>query len=142
MAINNKKGFTLLEIIVVIIILGVLAGLALPRLFSNVEFSRSAEALNSISILRQSIQRCALMRSDDYTNCDDFVNLDVDDPGTAPGAHFTYAITIQDNIAGYYTIQADRIAGVDGGTNGDYVRLVLAAGGATRSGFGAFLGLQ
>ena len=45
----NKKGFTLLEIIIVIIIVGVLASLALPRFFSTVEYSRSTEALASLT---------------------------------------------------------------------------------------------
>ena len=34
---NSKNGFTLLEIIVVMIIVGVLAAVALPNLFGNIE---------------------------------------------------------------------------------------------------------
>ena len=45
---KRKKGVTLLEIIIVVIIIGVLASLALPRLFSTVEFSRSAEAIGGV----------------------------------------------------------------------------------------------
>ena len=46
---NNKSGFTLLEILVVIIIVGVLASVAMPQLFRNVERSRATEALESLS---------------------------------------------------------------------------------------------
>jgi len=36
-----NKGFTLLEIIIVIIILGVMAGLAMPRFIRTVEYARA-----------------------------------------------------------------------------------------------------
>ena len=57
---NNRSGFTLLEIIIVIIIVGVLASLALPRLFNTIEFSRSTEALNAIGILKRAADRCEM----------------------------------------------------------------------------------
>jgi prepilin-type N-terminal cleavage/methylation domain-containing protein len=43
--VNNRKGFTLIEIIVVLIILGVLAAFALPNLFGWVAKSKVSEAL-------------------------------------------------------------------------------------------------
>ena len=48
---NNKSGFTLLEILVVIIIVGVLASVAMPSLFKNVEKSRGSEALNALGTI-------------------------------------------------------------------------------------------
>lgn len=58
---KTSKAFTLLEIVIVIIIIGVLASLALPKLFGMVESSRSAEALASFATLRREIERCYLM---------------------------------------------------------------------------------
>ncbi|MDZ4241217.1 MAG: prepilin-type N-terminal cleavage/methylation domain-containing protein, partial [Candidatus Omnitrophota bacterium] len=90
--IGKTKGFTLLEIIIVIIIVGVLASLALPRFFSTVEYSRSTEALSSVSAIRQSMERCYLQRNGTYTGCVDFTVLDLNNPGLSPNAHFTYVL--------------------------------------------------
>ena len=58
--VNNKSGFTLLEILVVIIILGVLASVDMPQLFRNVERSRATEALESLGATKRAIEACAM----------------------------------------------------------------------------------
>ena len=55
---TNKSGFTLIEIIVVLIIVGILAAIALPNLFSNVSKSRAEEALATIGTYRPTIEAC------------------------------------------------------------------------------------
>lgn len=58
---KKRSGFTLLEVIIVIIIIGVLTSLALPRLFSVIEGSRATEALANIATLRRAVERYYLM---------------------------------------------------------------------------------
>ena len=53
-----KKGFTLLELIIVIVIVGVLASLALPKLFSVIVGARSTEAIATIATIRSAMERC------------------------------------------------------------------------------------
>ena len=94
---NNKSGFTLLEIIIVIIIVGVLASLALPRLFNTIEFSRSTEALNVIGGLKRGADRCALaneaqLGAANWNTCVSWDQLATQDPGAVPGAAFTYVV--------------------------------------------------
>ncbi len=134
MNIKNKKGFTLLEIIIVIIIVGVLASLALPRFFSTVEFSRSTEALNALGVIRKSIMRCGMI-NDNVVGCSAFADIDVDNPGTEPGAHFSYAWAVTG--ANAFTITATRNT-VNGGTAGDTVVLSVGAAGQARAGTSAF----
>lgn len=133
---NNKSGFTLLEIIIVLIIIGVLASLALPKFFSTVEYSRSAEALRLIGSTRESLQRCYLMQRD-YDNCT-LANIDFD-PTETDNPHFTY--TKVDGGVNGFTITATRNT-LDGGTAGDTINFSYASGVVTRTGTGAFAGVN
>jgi prepilin-type N-terminal cleavage/methylation domain-containing protein len=139
--VKNNKGFTLLEIIIVIIIIGVLASLALPRFFATVEYSRSTEALNAISAIRQSLERCYIQTSGDYSKCTSFATLDIENPANSPNAHFTYAIT--STTKGNFDITATRTAR-DGGNTTDTIVVAQdsAAGTITRSGTGAFSAIK
>ena len=130
----NKSGFTLLEIIIVIIIIGVLASLALPRLFSTVEFSRSTEALASFATIRGSLERCYLINNANYSTCNSFANLDIDDPKDSPNAHFTYEITTG---AAAYTITAWRNT-IDGGKTTSTIKILQTTAGITKGGGDAF----
>jgi type IV pilus assembly protein PilA len=56
--INNKSGFTLIEIIVVLIIIGVLASIALPNLFSNIPRSKASTALASADAYKTVLETC------------------------------------------------------------------------------------
>ena len=137
MRLNQKSGFTLLEIIIVIIIVGVLASLALPRFFSTVEFSRSTEALASMSSLRGAVERCYLANGGNYSGCTIPV-IDVANPGISPGASFTYNI-ITATLA--YTINARRDTD-NGGDGTSQIILVQTVAGVTRSGTGTFVGIK
>ena len=55
---RKNKGFTLIEIIVVLIILGVIAAIAVPSYFNWVERSRSAEASIYIKSLKDTLEGC------------------------------------------------------------------------------------
>jgi len=97
---HNTKAFTLLEVIIVIIIVGVLASLALPRFLSMIESSRSVEALQFLKVWRQAVNRCYI-QTRDYTQCSKFIDLDIENPTKAPGSHFTRGGTIFGTQGGF-----------------------------------------
>ncbi|MFP4473458.1 MAG: prepilin-type N-terminal cleavage/methylation domain-containing protein [Candidatus Omnitrophota bacterium] len=124
----KSDGFTLLELIIVIIVIGVLTSLALPRLFSAIESSRGAEALSAMASIRSRMDTCVLMNPTEaynkYLPCDNFDILGMEDPGTAPGAHFRYEIWPFVEEKGYYVIVAFRNS-LDGGSNDRADRIKL-----------------
>lgn len=141
--VNNKSGFTLLEILVVIIIVGVLASVAMPQLFRNVERSRATEALASLGATKMSIEACAMQFNNDFSTCNTYAAIGMQDPSydaaTNASAHFAYGIVTAANT---FSVTATR-NGIDNGNAGDTVVLARAADGSiSRTGTGAFAGIQ
>jgi prepilin-type N-terminal cleavage/methylation domain-containing protein len=71
------KGFTLVELAVVIIIIGVLGAFAVPRFLDSVERSKAAEAINYLSAVRAAMERFQVQQG---TYSDDLTTLDIQMP--------------------------------------------------------------
>jgi type IV pilus assembly protein PilA len=54
---KSRKGFTLVELAVVIVIIGVLAAFGVPQFLKSVERSKAAEAFNYLSAMRSAQER-------------------------------------------------------------------------------------
>ncbi len=148
------KGFTLLELIIVIIITGVLATLAIPRFTKMIQYSKGMEAIRAISVVRNSIERCVLYpgMQEKFDECDEFDELDIEDPGNAAGSIFDYEIfTIQaGNPNLKYRIRATRndLGGGGGGCippppEGHWIEFAYNDNGpAVRSGEGFYASMK
>ncbi len=67
----SNKGFTLLELLVVVLIIGILAGIALPQYNKAVEKTRLSEALLTVNALQKAIDIYVLTNGytpNGYTN--------------------------------------------------------------------------
>jgi len=72
---KRKTGFTLLELLMVVIIIAILASLALPQYLRTVAKARRSEALNVLATLRSAEQRYKAQAS---IFSDNFGRLDLD----------------------------------------------------------------
>jgi len=70
----KQKGFTLVELAIVIVIIGVLASFGVPRFRDAVERSKAGEAMNYLSAIRASQERYHAIYA---TYANDPANLDV-----------------------------------------------------------------
>jgi len=105
---NNKKGFTLIELMIVVVIIGILAALAIPRFMRSTTKAKMSEARQ---LLKQvyTMQRAYRQENDTYT-CngdvasaaagDAFADIGVD---VGASARYTYTMVA---AAGTFTCTA------------------------------------
>lgn len=66
----KAKGFTLAEVLIVVVIIAILASLAVPRFFGQTEKAKTAEAINMLSAIRRSMLQYADAHANAFTGAD------------------------------------------------------------------------
>jgi len=107
---KNEKGFTLIEIIAVLVILGVLAAVAIPKYISMMDESRNAAAQGAIAEVKG---RCTgyyanqLLAQRTPTTANVFSSL-----GATPDLGVDFAVTAANPSASYITIAVTAVKNV------------------------------
>ena len=105
-----KRGFTLLEVLITVLVIGVVAGISLPVFLNTVERMRGAEA---IEILFKCYSGYMKLVDDSEPigggNPLTFARMGMSDPATIPAARRFFNYTIRNNAMGNPTsIRATR----------------------------------
>lgn len=108
---NNKKGFSLIELIVVVGILGILAAVAIPRVTTSLDDARDSANNANARIIRNAIE-FALVEEDLVINTDDQDGLAV--PAT-PNVDLDYAEIMNILVPKYIDSTPDKTT--SGGTS-------------------------
>ncbi len=135
--IKNKRGFTLMELLIVIIIIFVLISIGLPKLLTTVEFSKSAEAGSIMSSIRRALEGCYLLAGGNYASCT-LDTISMENPNAQDGRRFNYTVA---GGAASYTIIAIRNT-ADGGDGSSQIIVQQTTAGVTRSGTTKFQGIR
>jgi prepilin-type N-terminal cleavage/methylation domain-containing protein len=107
-----RRGFTLVELAVVVVIIGVLAAFGVPRFLQSVERSKASEAFGYLAALRSAQER---YQAREGTYADDLDKLDIDysdpkyfDVGTITATEDTWTLTLTRKVGssgyGQYTV--------------------------------------
>ena len=74
---NNQAGFTLIELMVVVAVIGVLAAVAIPAYQNNTQRARWATNLSGVAVLQTEAARCLVEQGGAIEACDSLAELGV-----------------------------------------------------------------
>lgn len=101
---GRKIGFTLTEILIVVIIIGVLSTLALPMLVKTLEKAKVGEALSNLNLIRTG-QKVYFLEYNTFSP--DIESLNIEDPNDSASRYFEY--TMQSANSSDFVARAQRL---------------------------------
>ncbi len=108
---KNETGFTLIELMIVVAIIGILAAIAIPNYLNYQCKAKQAEAKSNLGAIR-TMEEAYFAANDAYTTSTADIGFEV--KGGAAQARYTYSITAADSTS--FSAQATS-ADINGATD-------------------------
>jgi type IV pilus assembly protein PilA len=102
---NQQKGFTLIELMIVVAIIGILAAIAIPAYQNYTKKARFAEVMSISDSYKTAVASCADENAGNFTVCDEGTN------GVPAAAGATNSLASMSVAAGVITMTATPAAG-------------------------------
>jgi len=115
MHILNKKGFTLMELMVVVIIIGILSLVAMPYYKQHLEKEKTALGISSLRMFADSVERYMALHNENVPTDLSLLDVDIDskklsgDKRTYSDGNFIYSVVTGSD--GKHYIKGARITG-------------------------------
>ena len=119
---NLKSGFTLLELLVIVLIIGILAGIALPQYRLAKEKAKFAEAMQYVRPLYEAQQRYYLVNG---KYAEDLKNLDVTFPLDSCSRTYKAGLRISYTCKNYVLGVSDNFSHVNAGVSSRILYLIF-----------------
>ena len=94
---NKKAGFTLMEIMVAVLVIGILAVAGVPYYHDHLERQKAALGITNIRMIADSVERYMVLHPSAVPTTFDLLDIDLDITGsTYNDGNFTFTIENQD----------------------------------------------
>lgn len=110
---GRRIGFTLTELLIVVVIIGVLATLALPMLVKTLEKAKVGEAISNLNLIRTG-QKVYYLEKGFFSGEEDgdkeagIRELNIENPNSGSSTYFTYTVETAAGVTGNFTARAQR----------------------------------
>jgi type IV pilus assembly protein PilE len=102
---SQQKGFTLLEVLIVVIIIGILASISFPQYVQTLIKAKTGESIANLGAVRSAIDRYWYQNSALPTSSN-FDGLDIDDPNDMANRLWDYTFTSGNSTTRTYNVTA------------------------------------
>jgi type IV pilus assembly protein PilA len=110
---SNLAGFTIIELLIVVIIIGILAALAIPQFRKSAESSTAAEAYNNLNAIRRAEWAYYTKTGNIGAPAGGTTNLgflNIENPNNMSNKSFEYSLSLN-TVNPPFTVRARRTSG-------------------------------